>query len=47
MFILLQVTLPSYIEVDTWVIAKLSLSFILLAGVCWGVRHLIRVLSRS
>lgn len=45
--ILLQVSPPTSIIVDTFVIAKLSASFIVLAGVVWGVKHLVRVISRS
>lgn len=44
---LLQVSPPTSIIIDTLVIGKLSVSFIILAGVCWSVKHLIRLISRS
>lgn len=46
-YYILQVSPPTTITVDTLVIAKVSAAFIGLSGVCWGVKHLIRLLQRS
>lgn len=47
MFFLLQVTAPTSITVDTFVIGKLAVAFIGLAGVCWGIRKLLDLINRS
>lgn len=47
MFYLLQVTAPTSITVDTFVIGKLAVAFIGLAGICWGIRKLLDLINRS
>lgn len=46
MFIM-QVTAPTSIEIDSSIVFAYLGSFLVLAGVLWGVRHLIRLITRS
>lgn len=47
MMFLLQVSAPTSITIDTYVIAKLTVSFLVLSAILWGVKHLVRLISRS
>jgi len=44
---LMEVTAPTSIEVDVSIIYGYFGAFLVLAGVVWGVRHLIKLITRS
>lgn len=44
---LIQVLPPTSILIDTFTVVKVSVAFILLGGVLWVVRKLIKTVNRS